>query len=235
MTDETGFLDPRCSPSTLDRYSVRRAILGALCDQLPNFHGTVLDVGCGKMPYKSLVLAPPSHAINYIGLDLKGNIYQKPDVEWDGRKIPLADASIDCAMATEVFEHCPEPKEVMREILRVLKPNGLLFFTVPFLWPLHDVPHDEYRYTPFALQRLLSSAGFEKITLRALGGWDTSLAQMIGLWVRRRPFSPTKRKLLSAVAAPVVRFLIRHDQLPNKFHESCMITGISGKAVKAGG
>ena len=97
------------------------------------------------------MLSAPSRVEKYIGLDLKDNIYQKPDVEWDGRTIPLADNSIDCALAMEVLEHCPEPEVVLREALRVLKPGSSLFLTVPFVWPLHDVPHDEYRYTPFAL------------------------------------------------------------------------------------
>ena len=232
MADHHEFLNPLCLPQTLDYCVHRRAILQALRTELPRFFGTVLDIGCGRMPYKSLVLAPPSRATKYIGLDLNNNIYQKPDLEWDGKTIPFTDDFIDCVMATEVFEHCPQPQAVMSEIHRVLKPNGFLFFTVPFLWPLHDVPHDEYRCTPFALRRLLLSAGFEKIALQALGGWDASLAQMIGLWARRRPLSPAKRKLLSAVATPVVRFLIRHDHLPTNFHESCMITGISGTAVK---
>ena len=120
----------------------------------------------------------------------------------------------------------------MRESLRVLKPGGLLFFTVPFLWPLHDVPHDEYRYTPFALERHLRNSGFVQIKLKALGGWDASLAQMIGLWVVRRPMSSRKRSILSRLALPIVRYLARHDRLPQEFDESLMITGLSGTAIK---
>ena len=53
------------------------------------------------------------------------------------------------------------------------------------LWPLHDVPYDECRYTPFAIKRHLRNAGFEQFRLKPLGGWDASLAQMIGLWILR--------------------------------------------------
>jgi hypothetical protein len=52
----------------------------------------------------------------------------------------------------------------------MLKPGSLLFFTVSFLWPLHDVPRDAYRYTPFALERHLRNSGFAQIKLKALGG-----------------------------------------------------------------
>ncbi len=232
MPEHHDFLNPLCLPTTLDVFVVRRVILNALCQQLGGLSGTVLDIGCGYMPYKSLVLGPPSRAEKYIGLDLKDNIYQKPDLEWDGRTIPLDDGSVDFALATEVFEHCPEPELVMREALRVLKPGGPLFFTLPFLWPLHNVPYDEYRYTPFAIERHLRNSGFGQIKLKALGGWDASLAQMIGLWVRRRPMSSHRRAILSRLALPVVRYLAGRDRPPQTFDESSMITGISGSATK---
>lgn len=232
MSEHHEFLNPRCCHTTLDRFIVRQAILGALCSQLGRFSGTVLDIGCGNMPYKPLLLKLPSQVEKYIGLDLKDSIYKRPDLEWDGRRIPLDDSSIDCALATEVFEHCPNAEIIMRETLRVLKPSGLLFFTVPFLWPLHDVPHDEYRYTPFALERHLRNAGFVQIKLKALGGWDASLAQMIGLWVIRRPMSSPRRAILSRLALPIVRYLARRDRLPPEFDESLMITGLSGTAIK---
>ena len=233
MFNPRDFLDPACSPSTVDIFHDRSAILRTLRREMPAFHGTLLDIGCGYMPYKPLVLAPPSRVTRYIGMDFKNGDYQQPDLEWDGRSIPLDTASVDCAMATEVFEHCPDPESLMREAWRVLKPGGLLFFTVPFLWPLHDVPHDEYRFTPFAMRRHLGNAGFEDIRLQAQGGWDASLAQMIGLWVRRRRMGRGLRQLLSRLAVPIVRCLVKQDRPPVTFERNSMITGIGGTARKA--
>ncbi len=226
------FLDPLCAAANLDLFIVRRSILDALSTQLRCLRGTLLDIGCGFKPYKPLVLAPPSRVERYIGIDLHDNSYQQPDLEWDGQSLPLRDDSADCALATEVFEHCPDPVSVMRETRRVLKPGGLLFLTVPFLWPLHCVPHDEWRYTPFAMERQLRTAGFEKIRSAALGGWDRSLAQMIGLWARRRPMSTVKRALVSTLAVPLVSYLSKRDNPPAEFYESSMITGISVTAIK---
>ncbi len=226
------FTKPAFRAATLDKFIPRQAILSALLEQLPSFQGTVLDLGCGRMPYKGLVLAAPSRARQYIGMDLKDNIYGKPDLAWDGRTIPLDSNSVECAMATEVFEHCPDPQNVMCEILRVLKPRGRLFFTVPFLWPLHDSPHDEYRFTPFALDRHLRNARFDQIKMKALGGWDASLAQMIGLWVRRRPMNKYQRRILSILARPLISYLLRRDHPPGVDTDQTMITGIAGSAVK---
>ncbi|HEX5436700.1 MAG TPA: methyltransferase domain-containing protein [Gemmatimonadaceae bacterium] len=228
------FLAPRFAPTNLDRFLVRTTLLREIRAVLPKFAGTLLDVGCGYMPYKPLVLAPPSRVTEYVGLDLPaGPLYNaSPDLTWDGKRIPLRNGAVDCAMATEVLEHCPDPDVVLREVRRVVKPGGHFFFTVPFLWPLHDVPHDEYRYTPFALERHLRRAGFARWSLKALGGWDASLAQMIGLWVRRRPMVTWQRRLTSILALPVIRFLIGRDEPPPIDHRTGgMITGIAGLAV----
>jgi SAM-dependent methyltransferase len=232
MSESEGFLNPVCSRVTLDVFGPRRGILDALAGELPNFNGTLLDIGCGRMPYKSMLLTRPSHATRYVGLDLGRPLYGKPDIQWDGRNIPLHTGSVNCALATEVLEHCPEPQVVLREIARVLSSGGMLFLTVPFLWPLHDSPHDEYRYTPFAIERLLNDAGFVGIKTRPLGGWDASLAQMIGLWLRRRPMSERKREALSFIAAPLVRTLFRKDDRPEVWRDQMMITGIVGTAFK---
>jgi SAM-dependent methyltransferase len=232
------FLTPRCTPGNLDRFLVRTALLREVTNTLPRLSGTMLDVGCGRMPYRSLISMPPSRVTQYLGLDLAANpIYKEPpDLTWDGRHIPLPDHTVDCAMATEVLEHCPAPEAVLREIRRVLKPGGVFFFTVPFLWPLHDVPYDEYRYTPFAMRRHLRDVGFEEIALHAMGGWDASLAQMIGLWVRRRPMAGRWRRVASLLALPVMRFLIARDTPPAiDDRPGSMITGLAGTAISPAG
>ena len=239
MTPQPDFIDVKLSRVTLDRALIRHGIFQALTQAVGKFHGTLLDVGCGRSPYKSVLLGPGSQVTKYLGLDLKGGSYAKfgPfDVEWDGSTIPLDARTVDCAIATEMLQQCPSPDGVLREVARVLKPGGVFFFTVPFLWPIHDPPHDQYRFTHYALERHLRSAGFVDIELQALGGWDASLAQMIGLWVRRRPMGRVKRRLLGAMATPLVRMLARLDRRPplTVHHEgTLMITGISGTAIRA--
>lgn len=226
------FVSPQLTSKNIDRWLVRRSILDELINCQSVFHGLFLDVGCGVMPYRSMLLAPPSKIQGYIGLDIPGTTYSPPDLYWDGTTIPIPDATIDSGMATEVLEHCPYPAIVLNEVRRVMKPGGSFFITVPFLWPLHDVPYDEYRYTPFALKRLFTNAGFSSVELFALGGWNASLAQIFGLWVRRGPLSHRKRQILSTMAVPIVSYLSRKDVKPPVFSEGTMITGLAGLARK---
>jgi SAM-dependent methyltransferase len=228
------YLDPRFRPSTLDRAVARRATLDALQAHVPHLRGTVLDVGCGHQPYRSVLTGAGSGATGYIGLDLEPTIYTPPDLVWDGRSLPLAERSIGSAIATELLEHVPDPTALLSEVHRVLQPGSTLFVTLPFLWPLHDVPFDEYRYTPFALERILRAAGFLEVEVQALGGWDASLAQLLALWVRRRPMRARKRQVLSTALTPVVRLLARADRPPTSFGESQMITALSATARKGG-
>lgn len=73
--------------------------------------------------------------------------------------------SVDVVTALDVLEHVERDVEAMREILRVLKPGGILLATVPafgFLWSEHDEAlHHRRRYTMGELRNKLSLAGFE--------------------------------------------------------------------------
>lgn len=233
-SQDRSFLAPRLVPSNVGRYIVRSAILREVKAVSSALHGTLVDVGCGQMPYKEMLLAPPSRVRKYIGLDLQTTRYGsvQPDLVWDGKTIPLEDESVDCVLLTEVLEHCPEPRIVLAEVYRVLRRPGLVFMTVPFLWPLHEVPFDEVRYTPFCLRRHFEQAGFRSVELRALGGWDASLAQMIGLWAARRPLARWKRMIATCVATPIIRLLLTFDKRPDEFKESTMLTGLVGTANK---
>lgn len=233
MTD--AYLDLPLTADTQDLYTVRTAIRQALRAQLPRFHGSFLDIGSGMQPYRGLITGAPSRVTRYVGMDLAANAvgtYRAvpPDVEWNGREMPFDDATFDSAMATEVLEHCPDPLAVLRETHRVLRPGAVFFLTVPFLWPLHDVPYDEHRYTPFALERLLREAGFREVVVRPMGGWDASLAQMLGLWALRRPMPAWKRRVVKRLTLPVVRYLLKHDHVPDP-RSSPMITGLWGTAI----
>jgi SAM-dependent methyltransferase len=194
------------------------------------FFGKLLDIGCGVMPYKDLILES-NNISEYVGVDIENPAYQKhvkPDIYWDGKDLPIDNNVYNSAMLIEVLEHVPKPDEVLKEVSRVLKNEGVLLITVPFLWPLHDVPHDEYRYTPFALKRLLDDANFEVLEMEVLGGWHASMATMLALYIRRGMRGSKNRKILSLIAKPIVKYLHKKDEkvIRTSFNEGPMMTGL---------
>lgn len=149
-------------------YLIRRGLASAIRERAVAMKGKLLDFGCGARPYESIF-----EVEEYIGLDIEESGHpskgKRADIYYDGKTIPLADASVDHVFAAEVFEHVFNPVELFREILRVLKPGGTFLMTCPFIWPLHEEPYDYARYTPYALEAMLSEAGFKSASTEKAG------------------------------------------------------------------
>jgi len=233
---EDKFIEIKFSTNNLDIYLIRKSILNSIKKYIKLFKGNLLDVGCGKMPYREFLLNNSS-ITSYVGIDIETALQYdskiKPDKYWDGNTIPFADNHFSTVIATEVLEHCPDPQLILKEINRVLEPKGIFFFTVPFLWPLHEVPNDEYRYTPYSLVKLLKFAGFTNIEVYPSGGWHASMAQMLSLWLIRSHMNKVTRNFLVFLLKPMILLLIKMDRhSDNSFKESQMITGLYGIAQK---
>lgn len=54
-----------------------------------------------------------------------------------GEALPFADASFDIVLSDNVIDHAAEPLRIVEEIVRVLKPAGLLYFTVNVHHPIY--------------------------------------------------------------------------------------------------
>jgi glycosyltransferase involved in cell wall biosynthesis/SAM-dependent methyltransferase len=80
--------------------------------------------------------------------------YELPDLYGDGLHLPFRDDSFDLILSQAVLEHVPDPQRAVDEIIRVLKPGGVLYVEVAFMQPLHAVPHHYMNVTPFGLDHL---------------------------------------------------------------------------------
>ncbi|MBK9990386.1 MAG: class I SAM-dependent methyltransferase [Verrucomicrobia bacterium] len=143
-------------------YFARRGLVKALRPLLGNLRGDVLDVGCGRKPYRHFV-----NAARYVGVDLDTPELRKldaADIFYDGKQIPVEAESFDAVVCSQVFEHVFTPAEFLRELHRVLRTGGQLVLTTPFVWDEHSQPYDFGRYSSFGLRRVLEDAGFEIIT-----------------------------------------------------------------------
>ncbi|MBL7830315.1 MAG: class I SAM-dependent methyltransferase [Saprospiraceae bacterium] len=222
------FTELRLNYNQYEFYFPRKRILNFLDQNLDCLKGNLLDVGCGKKPYKSVILKNKA-VTDYTGLDIENSLDyggEKPEIFWKDNKIPASDNTFDSAIATEVFEHVHNIQEVVREIYRVMQPGADFLITIPFLWPLHETPHDHYRYTPFAIEKLLVDAGFKVTKLEGMGGWNASMGLMLTLWVKRAFKRKIAKLILFILTYPIVWLLFKTDRRPMDFKESTMITGL---------
>lgn len=76
-------------------------------------------------------------------------IYAAPstDVLCVGEHLPFADAQFDYVLCLAVLEHTRRPWVVAKEIVRVLKPGGIVQVDYPFLQPLHGYPYHYFNAT----------------------------------------------------------------------------------------
>jgi len=157
-------------------FFARRGLLRELQGFFPELTGEVLDVGCGRKPYRRFV-----PATRYVGADVDTPAtrdYGEVDVYYDGRTLPLADGSFDGVLCSQVFEHVFAPREFLAEIARVLRPGGTLVLTTPFAWDEHEQPYDFARYSSFGLKAVLEQAGFEVVTQRKTCADGRALVQL---------------------------------------------------------
>lgn len=140
--------------------------------------GRLLDLGCGKVP---LFDTYRDYITDNICVDWENTTYKHDrldtytndhlDFEADlTKELPCADDEFDTIILSDVLEHVAEPERLCREIARVLSPTGKLLMNVPFYYMLHEEPHDYYRYTEFALRRLMDRSGLQILQLRTMGG-----------------------------------------------------------------
>ena len=92
------------------------------------------------------------------------------DLVGDAHKLPLTDNSFDLVALFMVLEHLEEPGVALKEIARVLKPQGLLLLTTVQYWHNHPCPKDYYRYTRTGLEYLCEKSGLKVKIIWSQGG-----------------------------------------------------------------
>lgn len=142
----------------------------------------VLDLGCGERPYADLF-----GAAYCIGIDCS-TTGARPDIVADAQRLPLAGGCVDLVFCSQVLEHVTDPAALLAECARVLRPGGALVLSAPFWWPLHEEPHDHWRFTCHGLDGLARRAGLQPLAIEADCGAMTvalvALIEALPRWAR---------------------------------------------------
>ncbi|MBI5136492.1 MAG: class I SAM-dependent methyltransferase [Nitrospirae bacterium] len=179
--------------------------------------GHLLDLGCGKAPlygfYRDRVVSATTADWPH---STHGADHVDQQVDLNG-PIPLESERFDVIILSDVLEHLLRPQVLWGEMARLLRPGGVLLLNVPFMYWLHEEPHDYHRYTEHALRAEAGAVGLHVLELEPVGGIREVLADMLGKALGTVPLAGGQLARLIQRAAYwryVARGCPRGDQWP---------------------
>ena len=76
----------------------------------------------------------------------------------------LQEGHFALAICCSVLEHTPQPWAMAANITRLLRPGGLLYLSVPWVWRYHAYPDDYFRFSPRGVQALFPGLEWTRAT-----------------------------------------------------------------------
>jgi SAM-dependent methyltransferase len=162
--------------------------------------GKMLDIGCGNgwVIYQRKMEGWDVYGVEPgLGAEV-GKAHGLDIYHGDLLSAQFPDATFDYIRSNHSFEHIHNPENVMKEIFRILKPNGKVFIGVPNIrsfnakvfkqyWYYLGAPVHTYNWSDKTLPKFLEKHGFmvEKVIYSAqligvLGSWQIFLNRKSG-------------------------------------------------------
>jgi hypothetical protein len=152
--------------------------------------GPLLDLGCGAVPLYGMYrdLASDITCVDWPAGGHGGtHVDVFADLDSDDLQLPVGPYAT--IIATDVLEHLQHPERLLRRAADALqRPGGRVLVGVPFMYWIHEEPHDYHRYTEYRLQSLCQDAGLRVIHLEPYGGPVHVALDLALKFLARRPF-----------------------------------------------
>jgi SAM-dependent methyltransferase len=198
-------------------YTERRHLLASALRGTPP--GTALDVGAAGGGNTRVLkeLGWAAYALEYGAEGAEVAAERGLGVlRGDATSLPVQSSTMDLVVAFDVLEHIEDDHRAAQEMLRVLRPGGLLLVAVPCdpkLWSAHDEAVDHVRrYTRPTLTSLLVDSGFD---IDSMTSWNVLLRPVVAM--RRRSTTGSDLNELPRVVNAVLRGVITAERyLPVK-------------------
>lgn len=178
--DKTYHLRRKSKRSLIYRLNRRtKEVIQAIEKHFPGMPSTILDLGTAD----GLMLGRIKKAYassRCIGIEMSMELLKTSTdrdiilLKGNVNHLPIASNTVDIVVATALIEHLPEPREMLSEIMRVLKAQGLTIVTAPDpfwekvatrLGHLEDKQHHKVMKLK-DLDVLLRTAGFQIVELK---------------------------------------------------------------------
>lgn len=141
----------------------------------------ILDVGSGEGFFKFFFDAGYDGHINWDGVEIwkeradfcRHIGYKIDEIDLEKGKFPYQDETYDIVLASHVIEHIPNPDQIIKELARVLRPEGILLIATPTKLPIitnidrwyHQIRNSKLGET----QQAFTHHDIEELTLKSLG------------------------------------------------------------------
>ncbi|MBI2559345.1 class I SAM-dependent methyltransferase [Candidatus Woesearchaeota archaeon] len=122
----------------------------------------ILDIGCGERPYYHKNIGA-----KIICADIKQS--KKTHFICDASSLPVKKSSFDGIVCVNSLYYYNDPLKSIKEFSNILKKSGKLIIVTPFIYPVHDIPDDKYRFTEFGIRELLKNE-FTVKEIKTIGG-----------------------------------------------------------------
>ncbi len=203
--------------------SVGRSLMHLNIKSDVTIRGNVLDIGGGhRQTYLDLMRL--SSAERFTVIDLQPS--PRVDALGSVTCLPLKSGSIDTVLCFNLLEHIFNHKAAFHEISRVMKPGALLYGWVPFIIGVHGDPDDYYRYTPNALNALLSESGLTPVVTKSSGGVFLSTFDLLRPYIRGRFIGKIMRVAGAATALSATWLFNRLYRDASRLNPASCPTGI---------
>lgn len=176
--------------------SLGRILMNGYCEKyLGELSGNTIDFGSGG---NASYLKYFNNNVKIVRTDYDES--KKPDMVVDlNKEINQKNDSFDNAILFNTIYILENPVNSLREINRILKPNGKLIMTVPLIFNEAPEPVDYFRWTSQGIKKILKESGFKDIELYKIGERFSSAISLAN------PFR--KLKYLNLIFYPVALFL----------------------------
>lgn len=204
---------------------LRRVVETVIARDLPAGTSlTVVDYGCGSMPYRPLFEA---RAGRYLGADLPGNEIADILITPAGR-VDLPDGSCDVVLSTQVLEHVLSPQAYLEECNRLLRSGGRAIVSTHGYWWYHPDPTDLWRWTGDGLRRQLELADFAVVRAYGVIGLAGAGLQLFQDAVHPRLWWPL-RSLFALVMQCLVQLLDKLHGEQDRCREALVLVVVAEK------
>lgn len=188
------------------------------CPVLMLRHGPrmIVDFIPPEIPIIDLGSGPERLGARFLNVD----VYPFPEVDIvaDAEHLPFKDGTVGALVSESMLEHVPHPTYVTREIMRVLKPGGIVYVSAPFIHPYHASPDDFNRWTISGLKELFPDLEIVKSGVRS-GPWSAFL-MFLAYWLGvvfslgSRKVAPFLAHVFMLVLGPLKYFDILFMDIP---------------------